>query len=133
MAPALRAQRILLDNMLSVLHADQDYLHYRVSEKVTPEDIDTLFEAINPLYRTYGKVNLLSEVPHFGGYDGWRAVMKVLRNEPTLMWKARKYALVTDDRRLHRLFRLGSALVIRPRVRIYSLSQLREAKTWLTN
>lgn len=118
--------------MLTILQADFRCIHYRVAGKVGSADIDLLFRTINPLYEKHGKVNLLSEVPRFRGYASVRAMVKVLRHEPTLLWKAHKYALVTDDPRLQRLFSLAAILLSRPAVKVFSLQQLHAAKNWLT-
>ncbi|WP_173021428.1 STAS/SEC14 domain-containing protein [Lewinella sp. W8] len=119
--------------MLTILQADFRCIHYRVAGKVGSADIDLLFQTINPLYQRHGEVNLLSEVPRFRGYASLWAMIKVLRNEPTLLWKAHKYALVTDDQRLQRLFSLAARLLPRPAVKVFSLQQLNAAKNWLTS
>lgn len=118
--------------MLTIVRADSDYIHYRVSGKVTSTDIDLLFSVINPMYASQGKVNLLSEVSRFGGYDGLRTVLKVLGNEPTLLWKADKYTLVTADTALRRVFQLGALFVFRPAVKTFPNEELDLAKAWIT-
>lgn len=115
--------------MLKIISQDRDFIHYRLNGKLDGADIDRLFAMINPVYRRYGKVRLLAEARHFGGYADWWAIGRLLRHEPTLLWKVNRYALVSHQAWLKGLFRIGSVLA--PWMNIGVYKRLGEARQWL--
>ena len=97
--------------MLEIRKANDGFVDYLIAGKLSDTDLRRYYDTLNRAYRKNGRVHLRVTALDFHGYASLRALLSVLRFEPGLLRKVRRYELQANQRWLRWVVRALSKVV----------------------
>lgn len=107
--------------MLQLLPHTGANFRYQVSGTLSAKDLVRFYAALNEQFSHYGRLTIMVEVTDFRGYADWSALSVMLKQEPRLLWKVKRYQAVSNQRWFR--FIIATLNVIIPHISLRAISK----------
>ncbi|NJC25103.1 SpoIIAA family protein [Neolewinella antarctica] len=105
--------------MLRIVHQEKSSISYRIVGKLSASDLRLFYLTVDAAYAKYGRLSLNVVATDFEGYADGRALCFLLRHEPALLWKVKRYAIATNTNWLRRAIAILGHLIFWVDVQTY--------------